>query len=67
MLESREEEEEEVDGEEEDGDAIGSHRGGRGWNSLRAVVRYYCSLRKIKRQYNEFFSLSLMKHGSRGA
>lgn len=22
----------------------------RGWNSLRAVVRYYCSLRKIKRQ-----------------
>jgi predicted P-loop ATPase len=26
------------------------NRGAQSWNSLRAVVRYYCSLRKIKRQ-----------------
>lgn len=31
----------------------------RGWNSLRAVVRYYCSLRKIKRQWlKPFFILN---------
>lgn len=26
------------------------NRGNRGWSSIRAVVKYYCSLRKIKRQ-----------------
>lgn len=27
-----------------------ANRGAQSWNQLRAVVRYYCSLRKIKRQ-----------------
>lgn len=36
-------------------DAMENRPGARGWNSLRAVVRYYCSLRKIKRQ-KRFFS-----------
>jgi hypothetical protein len=33
--------------------AAGS-RGVHGWNSLRAVMAYYCSLRKIKRNGYEF-------------
>lgn len=32
------------------GNRLGNRGGAQSWNSLRAVVRYYCSLRKIKRQ-----------------
>lgn len=45
------ENDEEVDGRESEAmeNRLGN-RGAQSWNSLRAVVRYYCSLRKIKRQ-----------------
>lgn len=45
-----ENDEEVADSESESpGNRLGN-RGAQSWNSLRAVVRYYCSLRKIKRQ-----------------
>lgn len=49
---SLENDEEVADCESESmGNRLGN-RGAQSWNSLRAVVRYYCSLRKIKRQYD---------------
>lgn len=45
-----------IDAVENDEDTGGQSKavtgGNHGWNSLRAVVAYYCSLRKIKRQIN---------------
>ncbi|KAG5681431.1 hypothetical protein PVAND_010868 [Polypedilum vanderplanki] len=43
-------EEEEEEGEKEEGEDGVQKSTAMGWNSLRAVGRFYCQLRKIKRQ-----------------
>lgn len=49
-IHSLENDEEVADGESDSTENRPTNRGAQSWNSLRAVVRYYCSLRKIKRQ-----------------
>lgn len=49
-IHSLENDEEVAAGESDSMENRPTNRGAQSWNSLRAVVRYYCSLRKIKRQ-----------------